>query len=122
MPATTKSRSIVERTATTPHRTNTKRRKMGPIHSLPAHALRKLHRLCQSDTPYREIANWLRESFGFHVTEQIVCNWWKWQQRAQQPSNSSDGDAFAIEFKIIVPALGARGFSIQISTAATRAR
>lgn len=97
-----------------PRGTYSKRRKLGPIYSLPKKTLLELQRLCASDTPYREIADWLRTEFKFHVTEQIVCNWWK-RRRAQLANETSSSKAvFAGCFKVVVDAPGAQRVGIQV--------
>jgi hypothetical protein len=102
-------------TVATGRRINTKRRKLGPIYSLPKKTLHELQRLCASDTPYREIADWLRTNFRFHVTEQIVFNWWK-RKREQLATEKAAArkTVFVGGFKVVVDAPGAQRVGIEV--------
>jgi hypothetical protein len=92
-----------------------KQRRRGPIYSLPKAALCKLQRLCESDTPYREAAEWLQRTFGFHVSDKIVHNWWK-QKRTElaQKDRSNKATLLAGGFKIVVDAPGARHVDVEV--------
>jgi hypothetical protein len=95
-------------------RIHSKRHKLGPIHSLPKTALRKLRRLCLSDTPYREIADWLRDSYGLKVSAQIVHNAWKRMRDKERAAEFVGNAVFANGFQVIVKAPGARRVGIQV--------
>lgn len=109
----------------TPHADKTPRRrkcskarKKGPIWYLPPEGTRRLQELCASETPYREIADWLRKTYQLRVSGPIVHNYWVKIGRKVQAPAQEETAAHSISlgsFTITLKASGPDRLDIQIS-------